>query len=182
MASPAGDAKNGAERRGDELLHLPLAQATLVRGAAACADSLLDGFLVAEQRQQAPSLARPSSVARTPKPRPRPESDPCRLRRPPGRAGSDAPAPTFYSWSRTRRSTAARMRGTSGATASRGGDDECDGILLGIRRNSTSASPTRRARANPERSGVQVTIFRRASGLPWLARAAEGRKEGAGGG
>ena len=30
----------------DELLHLPLAQGALVRGAAACADSLLDGFLV----------------------------------------------------------------------------------------------------------------------------------------
>ncbi|XP_062227756.1 uncharacterized protein LOC133926039 [Phragmites australis] len=30
----------------DELLHLPLAQGALVRGAAACTDSLLDGFLV----------------------------------------------------------------------------------------------------------------------------------------
>jgi hypothetical protein len=30
----------------DELLHLPLAQGALVLGAAACADSLLDGFLV----------------------------------------------------------------------------------------------------------------------------------------
>ncbi|KAL6603335.1 hypothetical protein ACP70R_043696 [Stipagrostis hirtigluma subsp. patula] len=30
----------------DELLHLPLAQGALARGAAACADGLLDGFLV----------------------------------------------------------------------------------------------------------------------------------------